>query len=142
MRPRNSHNDPLDQPTGDHEDMKTETRASKNSLNDFEVPLSFPGTRKKVSNDAIVGSGKLNRVRFSDNVKKHDIKFIVVKCVKKCIEEVNSKLDRGRFKLLCRKVSKRMLRCWASRKAPHQRNIHRWLKKRRAKIIELVRKYF
>lgn len=106
-----------------------------------DVPSKISRKRSKVPDNSDVKPGKSKKVRVSENGAQYDIRFIVVECVKKCIHEVNSKLDRSRFKLLCRSVSKRVLGSWSERKSPRQRSIHRWLKHRHVKIVRLVEKY-
>ena len=65
------------------------------------------------------------RAKVVRDGKQHDTRLIVVVCVKKCIQEVNNKLDRSRFKVLCRIVSKRLLGAWSIRK-PARKEISRY----------------
>jgi len=130
---------PSTNPSNEPKDGDSQIRVSKATPMDTDAPSAI--SRKRMAVDAEARPEKSKRARVSENGQQYDIRFIVVECVKKCIQEVNSKLDRSRFKILCRTVSKRLLGSWSSRTQVRQKSIERWLKHRHVKIVRLVEKY-
>jgi len=139
--PSKSHPAPSKKPPDERKDSETEIRILQTRSKDPNVPSKAKRKRNKVPNLAEERPGKSKRTRVSQNSQQYDIRFIVVECVKKCIQEVNSKLERSRFKVLCKTVSKRLLGSWSARRSPRQRSIEKWLKHRHVKIVRLVEKY-
>jgi len=131
---------PLEEPSTELKDNKPETGVLE-AMVDAGPSLPGPRKRKPPPETEEERSRNPKRAKVSRDGKQHDSRLIVVDCVKKCIQEVNSKLDRSRFKVLCRRVSKRLLGAWSIRKPARQRNIERWLKHRHVKIVRLVEKY-
>lgn len=131
---------PSNNPSHEQKDGESQTSASEERPMHTDGPSAV--SRKRVmSVDAEERPGKSKRAKVSENHQQYDIRFIIVESVKKCIQEVNSKLDKSRFKILCRTVSKRLLGSWSSRKQPRQKSVERWLKHRHIKIVRLVEKY-
>jgi len=132
--PCKSHPAPSKKPPDERKVSRKEIRILQTRSKDPNLP-SKPARKRHLS---VQRPGKSKKTRVSQNNQQY---VIVVDCVKKCIQEVNSKLERSRFKVLCKTVSKRLLGSWSERSSPRQRSIEKWLKHRHIKIVRLVEKY-
>jgi len=97
--------------------------------------------RKQPDNEVETNSRKTKRTKVSRDQNYDEDLRKSIKYVKGCIEEVAEKLEKIRYKALCKKVSKQLVRMWSKRKPSKRRSIERWLQRRHVKIVRLVEKY-
>jgi hypothetical protein len=99
-----------------------------------------PKKRKKTETKLIGRPSKSKKPRITRD-QQYDINLsITCEIVKKCIRQVNDKLDKNKFKGLCRKVSKQMVFMWIS-KNQRTKNYEKWLNNRHLKIVRLIERY-
>jgi len=97
--------------------------------------------KRKTTERKPVGRPLAKKPRITRD-QQYDIDLsITCDVVKRCIVQVNDKLDKNKFKAVCRKVSKQMVFIWTARKPEKKKNIQKWLNNRHVKIVRLIERY-
>jgi len=97
--------------------------------------------QKQPDKEVETNSRKTKRTNVSRDQNYDEDLRKSIKYVKACIDEVAEKLEKKRYKALCKKVSKQLVHMWSKRKPSKKRSIERWLQRRHVKIVRLVEKY-
>jgi len=104
-------------------------------------PSLTPKKRKRTDTKPIGRPAMPKKPRITRD-QQYDIDLsITCDIVKKCIGQVNDKLDKDKFKGVCRKVSKQMVFMWTARKSVKKKNLQKWLNNRHVKIVRLIERY-
>jgi len=102
---------------------------------------SITPRKRKTTERKPIGRPLAKKPRITRD-QQYDIDLsITCDVVKKCIVQVNDKLDKNKFKAVCRKVSKQMVFIWTARKPEKKKNIQKWLNNRHVKIVRLIERY-
>jgi len=105
------------------------------------TPSTTPKKRKKPETKPIGRPTKSKKPRITRD-QQYDIDLsITCEIVKKCIRQVNNKLDKNKFKDVCRKVSKQMVFMWTGKKSAKKKSLPKWLNNRHVKIVRLIERY-